>query len=104
MGRYRRGGDALRFERLDGEAHLWRFLAGAGVEPTNNPAERALRHGVLWRKSSGGTASVRGSQFVARLLGVVVTCRRRGRSVLDYLTSCFEATVRSQPVPSFIRP
>ena len=39
-----------------GEDHLWRFLAGDGVEPTNNTAERALRHGVLWRKSSGGTA------------------------------------------------
>ncbi len=89
---------------LGGEGHLWRFLAGDGVEPTNNPAERALRHGVLWRKSSGGTASVWGSRFVSRLLGVVATCRQRGRSVLDFLTSCFEASVRSQPVPSLIRP
>ena len=58
---------------LAGEANLWRFLAGDGVEPTNNAAERALRHGVLWRKSSGGTASERGSHFVSRLLGVVAT-------------------------------
>ena len=89
---------------LDGEDHLWRFLAGDGVEPTNNPAERALRHGVLWRKSSGGTASEWGSRFVSRMLGVVATCRQRGRSVLDFLTSCFEAGVRLQPVPLLLHP
>ena len=89
---------------LGGFEHLWRFLAGDGVEPTNNAAERALRHGVLWRKSSGETASERDSRFVSRLLGVVETCRQRGRSVLEYLTSCFEASVRSQPIPLLLRP
>ncbi len=88
---------------LGGEGHLWRFLAGDGVEPTNNTTERGLRHGVLWRKSSGGTASVCGSRFVTRLLGVVATCRQQGRCVLDFLTSCFESSLRSQPVPS-LRP
>jgi len=88
---------------LGGFEHLWRFLAGEGVEPTNNPAERGLRPGVLWRKSSGGTASVWGSRFVSRLLGVVATCRQQGRDVLDFLTRCFEANLRSQPIPS-LRP
>ncbi len=88
---------------LGGEDHLWRFLAGDGVEPTNNPAERALRHGVLWRKSSGGTASEWGSRFVSRLLSVVATCRQQGRSVLEFLTSCFEASIRSQPSPLLLR-
>jgi transposase len=34
-----------------------------GVEPTNNAAERALRHAVMWRKTSYGVQSewVRGS-------------------------------------------
>jgi len=40
--------------------HLWLFLQEAGVEPTNNLAERTLRFGVLWRKRSLGTASERG--------------------------------------------
>ncbi len=84
---------------LGGEEHLWRFLDGGGVEPTNNAAERALRHGVLWRKSSGGTASVWGSRFVSRLLGVVATCRQQGRGVLDFLTACFEANIRGQAIP-----
>ena len=86
-----------------GWEHWWRFLAGEGVDPTNNAAERGLRHSVMWRKTSGGTASVVGSQFVSRLLGVMETCRQQGRSVLDFLTSCFEANLRSQPVPSLIR-
>ena len=34
-----------------------------GVEPTNNAAERALRHGVLWRKGSFGTHSPAGSRL-----------------------------------------
>ena len=32
---------------LEGEEHLWTFLRVRGIEPTNNAAERALRHAVL---------------------------------------------------------
>ena len=68
---------------LEGEEHLWTFLRVQGIEPTNNAAEQALRHAVLWRKSSGGTASDWGSRFVERALSVVATCRQQGRDVLD---------------------
>lgn len=34
---------------------LWTFLEVAGVEPTNNASERALRPAVIWRKLSFGT-------------------------------------------------
>ena len=88
---------------LGGFEHLWRFLAGDGVEPTNNTAERGPRHAVLRRKSSGGTASDWGGRFVTRMMGVVATCRRQGLEVLDFLTACFEARVRSEPLPS-LRP
>lgn len=76
---------------LEGEEHLWTFLRVQGIEPTNNAAERALRHAVLWRKMSGGTASERGSRFVERVLSVAATCRQRGLNVLDYLCRCFQA-------------
>ena len=36
---------------------LWTFVDEPGMEPTNNAAERALRHAVLWRKTSRGTDS-----------------------------------------------
>ena len=43
------------------EPALWTFARKEGVEPTNNAAERALRHGVLWRHTSFGTHSESGS-------------------------------------------
>src|SRR5262249_57657866 len=42
-------------ELLAGETHLWTFVRVEGVEPTNNDAERALRHGVIYRQLSCGT-------------------------------------------------
>ena len=76
--------------------------AGGGVAPTNNAAERAMRHAVIWRRISGGTDSARGSRFVERMLTVVATCRQQGRNVLDYLTSCFEAARSRQAIPSLL--
>jgi transposase len=84
----------------EAEVHPWRFAEVEGVAPDNNAAERALRHGVIWRKLSLGTASEAGSRFVERLLSVVETCRQRGRSVASYLTACFQAKGGGQPIPS----
>jgi len=87
---------------LEGEEHLWTFLRVQGIEPTNNAAERALRHAVLWRKSSGGTASGWGSRFVERVLSVAATCRQQGRNVLDFITACLRARLDGTPVPSLL--
>jgi transposase len=89
-------------EILRVEEGLWNFVWFPGVEPTNNAAERALRHAVIWRRISGGTASESGSRFVERMLTVVATCRQQGRNVLDYLTSCFEADRRGHSIPSLL--
>jgi transposase len=74
------------------EAPLWSFVEVAGVEPTNNAAERSLRRAVLWRRKSLGTKSDQGSQFVERILSVVTTLRQQGRDVLDYLITVNTAT------------
>jgi transposase len=66
------------------ERRLWTFVRHDGVEPTNNVAERTVRHGVLWRKSSGGTDCATGSRFVERILSVVATCRQQDRNVWDW--------------------
>jgi transposase len=87
---------------LEGEEHLWTFLRVRGIEPTNNAAERALRHAVLWRKSSGGTASAWGSRFVERVLSVVATCRQQGRNALEFLTECFQAGITGGRLPSLL--
>jgi transposase len=89
-------------ELLEHEGWLWTFVDTEGVEPTNNEAERAERHGVLWRKISGGTDSAAGSRFVERILTVVETCRRQGKKVLDYLSSCIAAVRLGQPPPPLL--
>ena len=86
--------------RLD--AALWRFAFREGVEPTNNAAERALRHALCWRKTSYGTDSAAGSRFVERILTVVASCRRQGRNVLDYLTTCGESVLHQTTPPSLL--
>jgi transposase len=89
-------------ELLKVEAALWTFARVEGVEPTNNAAERALRHAVQWRKTSYGTDSAAGSHFVANILSVVATCRQQGRHVLDYLTQACEATLQGLKPPSLL--
>ena len=89
-------------ELLAGESHLWTFVRVEGVEPTNNDAERALRHGVIYRKLSGGTDGEAGSRFVERMLSVVATCRQHEINVLDYLTRCYQARLDGQAAPSLL--
>jgi transposase len=81
---------------------LWTFARVEGVEPTNNAAERALRHAVIWRRISGGTDSEAGSRFVERMLSVVATCRQQKRDVLGYLAACYAARLAGARVPSLL--
>ena len=81
---------------------LWRFVDIEGIEPTNNAAEQALRHAVIWRKLSFGTQSASGSRFVERMLTVIETCRRQKRNVYAWLTDAVHASLAGQPVPSLL--
>lgn len=83
-------------------AALWTFLSVVGVDPTNNHAERELRAFVLWRKSSFGSQSDRGSRFAERMMTVVHTLRKQNRHVLSYLTAACEAALRGGSAPSLI--
>lgn len=89
-------------ELLKLEPALWTFVRREGVAPTNNAAERALRHGVIWRKTSFGTQSNAGSLFVERMMTVVTTLRQQHRNVLEYLTTACEATLREKTPPSLL--
>src|SRR5712692_6903043 len=63
---------------------------------------RQLRHAVLWRKSSYGTQSHRGSRFVEAILTVVSSCQQQGRNILAYLTACCRAFNRGRVGPSLV--
>jgi transposase len=89
-------------EILAVEASLWTFARVAGVEPTNNAAEREVRHAVCWRKTSFGTVSDDGSRFVERILTVIASCRRQNRNVLDFLTHAVIAARTGGDVPTLL--
>jgi transposase len=84
-------------------ARLWVFADVEGVEPTNNAAERALRHAVIWRKLSFGTQSASGSRFVERMLSVIETCRQQKRDAFAWMVDAVQAHLADQPAPSLLR-
>lgn len=79
---------------------LWTFLEHDGVEPTNNRAERGLRHAVIYRKLSQGSRCERGALATERLLSAAITCRLQGRSLFAYLVEVSQASIRGQPAPA----
>lgn len=87
---------------LKRETALWTFVHMPGIDPTNNLAERQVRHGVRWRKVSFGTQSDAGSRFAERIMTVVATLKQQQRNVLDYLTEACEVAIRNQPAPSLL--
>jgi transposase len=79
---------------------LWTFAVHPGVEPTNNPAERALRNPVIQRKLSHGTRSDDGERFAERALSAAATCRQQRRSLFEYLSQLLAAHTRGDPLPA----
>ncbi len=79
---------------------LWTFTHTAGVEPTNNHAERGLRGAVIYRKLSLGSQSDQGERTIERLLSASITCRLQKRSLFAYLTDVLTANIRGDPIPA----
>jgi transposase len=79
---------------------LWTFGTIEGIEPTNNPAERALRGPVIHRKLSLGTQSDTGERFAERALSAAGTCRLQRRSLFTYLSELLVAHNRGDPFPA----
>lgn len=82
--------------------HFFTFVHEKGVEPTNNVAERALRHAVQWRKISFGNRSEDGERAVARLLTVTRTCQLQQLNLLMYLTAAIRSHRRRQAAASLL--
>ena len=79
---------------------LWTFTIHPDIEPTNNPAERALRAPVIHRKVSLGTQSNTGERFAERALSAAATCRLQRRSLFTYLSDLITAHNRGDPFPA----
>jgi len=79
---------------------LWNFTEHPEAEATNNRAERALRHAVLWRKTSNGTQTEAGERFVERILSIRETCRLNDQPLHGYLVDVHTARLTGQPTPT----
>lgn len=84
------------------ESALWTFVYTKDVEPTNNIAERALRPAVIWRRTSFGSQSQAGSEFVSRMLTVTSSLKAQGRNILDFLCQVFLAARKGDVAPSLL--
>ncbi len=78
------------------------FVKHPELLPTNNEAERALRHAVISRRISQGTRTSEGSRAYSALLSVIETCRLRNVNPWDYIAeviACGRRGLNPPPVP-----
>ncbi|MCA1678206.1 MAG: transposase [Actinobacteria bacterium] len=73
-----------------------------GIDPTNNAAERALRHAVILRKVSLGTQSERGNRWIERACSIRESCRLQHRPVIAYLIDVATAAQQRRPIPTLV--
>jgi len=78
------GQNMVKRFREHGEAYFT-FVTQAGIEPTNNLAEQAIRFVVIDRHITQGTRSEAGRRFCERMWTTIATCVQQGRSVWHYL-------------------
>ena len=54
---------------------MWLFIEDENIEPTNNFAERQIKHYIKYRKNSHFTWSDRGQRFIERMKSIYATAR-----------------------------
>ncbi len=91
---------ALAVEFLNDWEAIFAVLEHPHLPLTNNEAERALRHWVIWRRITYGTRSPVGSRTLALLASVIDTCRRRQVSPWPYLAEVITAARQGRDVPT----
>ena len=78
---------ALAKEILNDWDAVVAFVKNPELPPTNNEAERALRHAVIARQIGFGTRTSEGSLAYSSLLSVIETCRLREINPWTYIAS-----------------
>jgi transposase len=95
------GQNMVKRFREHGEAYFT-FVTQAGIEPTNNLAEQAIRFVVIDRHITQGTRSETGRRFCERMWTTIATCVQQGRSVWRYLCEAVENWFAGRPTPSLL--
>jgi len=95
---------ALAREILNDWDAVIAFVKNPQLPPTNNEAERALRHAVISRRISHGTRTDEGSRGYAAVLSVIETCRKRLAKPWQFITSLLAAARRGTELPTIPAP
>ncbi|HAT9777370.1 TPA: IS66 family transposase [Legionella pneumophila subsp. pneumophila] len=83
---------------------LWTFIFNENIEPTNNHAEQSLRPVVIWRKKYFGTHSDYGSDFVARTMSLITSCRLQAISTFEVFSQILTSYFAGQKSLIFANP
>lgn len=84
--------------------NLFRFIADpVNYQPTNNAAERTLRHVVRIRRATQGSRSEMGRTWNARIVSVIETCRKQKRSAWEFIHNSVKAYHFGGSAPSLLR-
>lgn len=67
------------------------------IDATNNQAERMLRPAVITRKTSGCNRTEGGAEAHSILASVLVSCRQRAISAMDFLIKVQRAAGGATP-------
>ncbi len=96
---------ALAREILNDWDAVVAFVKNPDLPPTNNEAERALRHAVISCGISFGTRTSEGSRAYAALLSVIETCRLCNIDPWSYIAETIRLArkgIAPIPVPSIV--
>ncbi len=91
---------ALAREILNDWNAVVAFVNHPELPPTNNEAERALRHAVIARRIGYGTRTSEGSLAYSSLLSVIETCRLRNLNPWTFIAEVITAGRKGLNPPS----
>jgi transposase len=78
------------------------FLENPGIEPTNNLAEREVRHCVIDRRITQGTRGLAGQRWCERIWTVLATCARQDRDAFAFVVESVKTHYARQQQPSLL--
>ena len=94
---------ALATEILNDWDAVVAFVKKPELPPTNNEAERALRHAVIARRLGYGTRTPEGSLAYSSVLSVIETCRLRNLNPWTFIAEVIAKArigINPPPVPA----
>jgi hypothetical protein len=80
----------------------FRFLTTAGIEPTNNLTEQAIRHIVIDRHVTQGTRGERGQRWSERAWTIIATCQQQKRNAFHFFCDAINAHFGQEAAPSLL--